>query len=109
MSCIIFQLNSVDSVFHSQLVNSSFEMFFILNVKSSDSTFFTLNQLPLINVKGRVLWDSNYLFERQNKLFTADPSLRTFMTDTTGCIIQYGNPMAKPDVIKDYFERLSNP
>ena len=107
-SCIMYQLNAVDSIFQSQLNNPEiFEMIFILNVKSSDSTFFVLNQLPLINVRGSVYWDNKYLFERTNKLFTSDVNLRTFMTNHSGQIVQYGNPTINPKVINEYRIKLT--
>jgi hypothetical protein len=64
------------------------------------------NIQPLINADGIVLWDDNYHFESQNKLFTQYRNLRTFMVNSNNKIIQYGNPIIHPEVLSQYKEKL---
>lgn len=105
--CIVNQLNNIDSIFNGILHDDDF-LIFILNVNKQDSVFFMCNLQPAIKATGVILWDSNYNFERQNNLFTPNANLRTFMVNKKNRIIQYGNPVMKPDVIFEYIERLKS-
>lgn len=107
MSCIISQLNVMDSTFNSILSDDS-ALIFILNVSKADSAYFMLNLQPAIKATGVILWDDNYNFERHNNLFTTDSNLRTFMTNREDKIIQYGNPVMNPDLISKYQEKVTN-
>ena len=108
MSCIINLLNTTDSAFKSIILKDNTLLVFILNVSKRDSAFFMRNLQPAIKVGGIILWDNNYNFERQNNLFTSDVNLRTFMVNKKNRIIQYGNPIMKPDVIFEYKEKLKS-
>jgi len=109
MSCIIGQFNSIDSIFHSILPQEgSCRMVFILNVKSSDSSFFMRNLYPAINANGVILWDNCYSFERSNKLLTPNPFLRTFLVGKDSRIKLYGNPTMNPSIISEYKEIINN-
>lgn len=105
--CIINQLNNIDSIFNGILHDDDL-LIFILNVSKQDSVFFMRNLQPSIKATGVILWDSNYNFERQNNLFTPNANLRTFMVNKKNRIIQYGNPVMKPDVIFEYKEKLKS-
>jgi hypothetical protein len=59
-----------------------------------------------IKATGAVLWDNNFNFERENKLFTPDQSLRTFMVDKDNRIIIYGNPLMDPKLLAAYKEKI---
>lgn len=107
MKCIIYQLNVIDSIFNSITATDDNLMIFILNVSRDDSAYFMRNLQPAIKAKGIILWDDNYNFERQNDLFTSDINLRTFMTNKENKIIQVGNPVRNPDVIKEYQQKLA--
>ena len=104
--CIVNQLNNIDSIFNSILLDDDNLLIFILNVNKEDSAFFMRNLRPEIKATGIILWDSNYNFERQNNLFTVNRNLRTFMINNENKIIQYGNPIMNPDVIFEYQEKL---
>jgi hypothetical protein len=106
MDCIINNLNKTDSIFNSIFLNENDMMIFILNVSKRDSVFFARNLLPAIDADGIILWDNNYNFERQNKLFSSSMNLRTFMLNDKNQIIQYGNPILNPSVIIEYKEKL---
>jgi hypothetical protein len=62
---------------------------------------------PAIETTGVILWDNNYHFERQNQLFTKNLNLRTFMVNKQNKIIQYGNPVMNPYLVKEYKEKLN--
>jgi|GEM_PF-762702 len=106
MSCIIHQLNAMDSTFHRILSGHDCALIFILNVNKADSAYFMLNLQPAIKTTGMVLWDDNYAFETQNKLLTENVNLRTFLTNRENRIIQYGNPLMNPGLISRYQENL---
>lgn len=107
-ACIINQMNGLDSVFNAIIRDRDLVVVFILNVSRNDSSYFMLNMQPAIKAKGIVLWDNSYSFERQNKLFTPDMNLRTFMVNRENRIIQYGNPLMHPDVIWEYKAKLAS-
>ncbi|QLH34206.1 MAG: hypothetical protein HWD62_19010 [Cyclobacteriaceae bacterium] len=67
-SCILGQLNRTDSLFQTLLDQDS-DIIFILNVNKADSASFMVSLQPLINVKGYILWDSNFHFETLNDVF----------------------------------------
>lgn len=106
VKCIINQLNKIDSVFNSILLDDENILIFVLNVSKQDSVFFMRNLQPEINASGDILWDNNYNFERENKLFTPVMNLRTFMINPENKIIQYGNPLIYPNLIFEYQEKL---
>ena len=106
MSCVINQLNKVDSTFKTILTDDQSVMIFILNVNKADSSYFMLNLQPSIKAAGVILWDNNYNFERENKLFTSNSFLRTFMTNEKDKIVLVGNPVMNPDIISEYQAKL---
>jgi len=106
MECIMNQLNKIDSTFNSIMIGDESVLIFILNCSREDSVFFMNNLQPAIKATGTILWDSDFYFERQNHLFTTSINSRTFMVNNENEIIQYGNPILKPDVIFEYQERL---
>lgn len=106
IKCIINQLNKIDSTFNNILYDSDNILIFVLNVNTEDSVYFMRNMQPAINASGAILWDNNYNFERENKLFTPDVNLRTFMINSENKIVQYGNPIMHPEVIFEYQEKL---
>lgn len=106
MKCIINQLNYIDSLFNNILNDSDNLLIFVLNVSSSDSAYFMRNLEPAIKVKGTILWDNNYNFEKENKLFSPDENLRTFMVNKENKIVMYGNPVFNPDIIYEYKKYL---
>jgi hypothetical protein len=106
MKCIINQLNKVDDLFNS-IMNKEAMLVFVLNVSKEDSAFFMRHIRPAIETTGVILWDNNYHFERQNQLFTKNLNLRTFMINKQNKIIQYGNPIMNPYIIKAYKEKLN--
>lgn len=105
-SCIMHQLNAMDSAFTRILLEHDCVLIFILNVSKADSGYFMLNVQQAIKAKGIVLRDDSYAFETQNKLLTEDMNLRTFMTDRENRIIQYGNPLMNPGLLARYQENL---
>lgn len=106
-ACIINFLNGFDLLVGSLLPDdSNVELVFILNVSPSDSSYFMRNMHPEINTRGKILWDNNFNFERENKLFTPDQSLRTFMVDKDNRIIIYGNPLMEPKLLATYKEKI---
>ena len=109
MKCIVYQLNRIDSIFNSILLDDNDNvLIFILNVNEEDSAYFMRNIEPAIEATGVILWDNNYNFERQNNLFTTNLNLRTFMINDENRIIQYGNPIMHPCVISEYQDKLIN-
>ncbi|MFO7755836.1 MAG: hypothetical protein R6U04_02920 [Bacteroidales bacterium] len=106
MECIMNQLNKIDSTFNSIMIGDESVLIFILNCSREDSVFFMNNLQPAIKATGTILWDTDFYFERQNHLFTTSINSRTFMVNNENEIIQYGNPILKPDVIFEYQERL---
>lgn len=105
MKCVISQLNVLDSIFKSIIISDD-AMIFILNVTPIDSAHFVNTLLPEIDAIGFLLWDNDYIFERENNLLTPDVNLRTFLLDTSNTIVLYGNPILYPDVIYDYKMKL---
>ncbi len=106
VKCIVMQLNKLDNIFNSILSNNNGVYITILNVRKQDSAYFMHNIQPLIDANGIILWDDNYHFESQNKLFTKHRNLRTFMISANNKIIQYGNPIIHPEVLSQYKEKL---
>lgn len=107
MSCVVVQLNKVDSIFQHVLGDKG--MFIcVLIVQKKDSIAFMRNLQPSIRTKGIILWDNGYHFERYNKLLTPDVNLRTFMVNGEDRIVQYGNPIFYPDLLEKYKEKLAN-
>jgi hypothetical protein len=106
MKCVIDQLNALDSLFNAMQPETDSQMIFILNVKKADSLYFTLNLMPAIKAKNIILWDNDYHFENRNKLFTPHAYLRTFLTNSEGRIIQYGNPLINQNLVSVYQEKL---
>lgn len=106
-ACIINFLNGFDHLVGSLLpADSNVELVFILNVSTADSAYFMRNMHPEINTRGKILWDNNFNFERENNLFTPDQSLRTFMVDKNNRIIIYGNPLMEPKLLAAYKEKI---
>ncbi len=107
IKCIVYQLNRIDSIFNCILppVDDNI-LIFILNVHKEDSVYFMRYLQPSIKATGVILWDNNYNFERQNKLFTSNMNLRTFMINNENKIIQFGNPVMHPDLISEYQEKM---
>jgi hypothetical protein len=108
MSCVAYHLNAMDSTLNRVTRGKKCALIFILNVRKKDSSYFMLNLQPAIRATGIILWDKNYAFETQNKLFTEDINLRTFMTNAKDEIIQYGNPLMNPELISLYMKNLEN-
>lgn len=106
MECIMNQLNKIDSTFNSIMFGDESVLIFILNCSREDSIFFMNNLQPAIKAKGTILWDTDFYFEKQNHLFTSSINSRTFMLNNENEIIQYGNPILKPDIIIEYQEKL---
>lgn len=106
VKCIVMQLNKLDSLFKPLLSKTDGVYITILNVHKQDSSYFMHNIQPLINSSGIILWDNNYNFESQNKLFTAHKNLRTFMVNTQNKIIQYGNPIMYPEILSEYRKKI---
>jgi len=100
--CITNQLNYTDSLFSSIIENEDVRLIFILNVFSEDSVYFMRYTQPYISAKGIIFWDNNYNFEQENKLFSPDENLRTFMIDKDNKIVVYGNPVLNKDIIVKY-------
>lgn len=105
MKCVINQLNVLDSIFENIIIADDV-MIFILNIKPIDSAFFVNNLLPAIDASGYLLWDNDYIFERENKLLTSEVNFRTFLLDNSNTIVLYGNPILYPDVIHEYQMKL---
>lgn len=105
-ACIYGQLNNIDSTFNKFNLHDKVQLVYILNVSSSDSAYFMRNFQSYIKATGAVLWDNNFNFERENKLFTPDQSLRTFMVDKDNRIIIYGNPLIEPKLLAAYKEKI---
>lgn len=106
MKCIMNQLNKIDSTFNSIMFGDESILIHILNCSREDSIFFMNNLQPAINATGTILWDTDFYFEKQNHLFSSNINSRTFMVNNENEIIQYGNPLLKPDVIFKYQEKL---
>jgi len=105
-ACIKGQLNNIDSTFNKFNLHDKVQLVYILNVSSSDSAYFMRNFQSYIKATGAVLWDNNFNFERENKLFTPDQSLPTFMVDKDNRIIIYGNPLMDPKLLAAYKEKI---
>lgn len=101
-ACIDGQLNRIDSIFRQFKPNHDVELVFILNVSTHDSVYFMRNFQSYIKATGTVLWDNNFNFERENKLFTPDQSLRIFMLNGDNRIVLYGNPLMNPKLLDKY-------
>src|SRR5690606_24989973 len=97
--------NALDSLFNTIRQEDS-QMIFILNVKKADSLYFTLNLMPAIKAKSVILWDNDYHFESRNRLFTPNPYLRTFLTNSEARIIHYGDPLITQELVSVYQEKL---
>lgn len=108
MKCIISNMNVLDSLFHTIILDSDQRLVFILNVRPTDSSYFMRNLQPAIRVQGLVLWDNGYNFELSNALFTPNSNLRTFMLSPSDSIVMYGNPLIYPDLIHEYMANLNN-
>lgn len=106
MKCIVTNMNVLDSLFHTIILDSDQQMVFILNVSSADSAHFMRNLQPAISVQGMVLWDNSFNFETVNALFTPNLSLRTFMLSPSDSIVMYGNPLINPDLLHGYMANL---
>ncbi len=106
--CFLLKIKKTDSIFNTIITDDTSMLLFILNFGKRDSAFFMYNLQPQIKVTGKVLWDDNYNFERQNNLITTDESLRTFMINGENRIIQYGNPLRNHDILREYQEKLKN-
>lgn len=102
VKCITNQLNYTDSLFGTIVENNDIQLIFVLNVLSEDSVYFMRHTQSAISANGTVLWDNNYNFEKENKLFSPDENLRTFMINSENKIVMYGNPVLNPDIINDY-------
>ena len=99
MSCVINQLNHVDSVLTNVFSKDQVKIYFVLNVPSGDSSYFMINLRPAIDVQSTILWDSDYTFERTNDLITSDLNRRTFLLNSEMKIVEYGNPVWKPGIV----------
>lgn len=107
MKCIVGQLNNLDSLFNSIIIDqTSSIVVFILNVSPRDSAFFMKELLPYIHAKGILLWDNDYNFEKKNKLITRDINLRTFLVNDENRIILFGNPNYNPKILNTYQDSI---
>lgn len=106
MTCIIDQVNALDSVFNHAIFKEGTRMIFILNLKKTDSVYFALNLQPAIRATGLLFLDQNYDFEKTNGMLTSNRYLRTFMTNSDGRIVQYGDPLTDSTLILAYKSRL---
>lgn len=106
-SCILGQLNRIDSLLQT-IVRQSDDIVFILNVKKSDSASFRVSMQPFIKVKGRILWDSGFYFETANDIFSENLLLRTFLINSKREIILVGNPLFQPNLLEEYKSLLNN-
>lgn len=107
IKCILNQINKIDSTFNRILENDTNSVLvFVLNVHSSDSTYFMMNLWPMINTKGIILWDNNFNFEHENDLFTPELDQRTFMINSKNIIVCIGSPISNPNAIGKYQKEL---
>jgi len=100
-SCILDQLNRIDSLFQTILVQPE-DIIFILNVNKSDSSSFRVAMQPFIKAKGCILWDSDFYFETANDIFSEKLLLRTFLINQKHEIVLVGNPLLQPDLLNEY-------
>ncbi|MDD4384400.1 MAG: hypothetical protein PHD06_04395 [Bacteroidales bacterium] len=108
MKCITNQINRLDSLFTMEFQNfNDTKLIFVLNVSMYDSSFFMRNLYPEIRTSGALLWDNSYHFERENRLFTQNEYLRTFMVDAENRIVVYGNPLMNPELLDEYKKRFN--
>ena len=103
MKCVINDLNYADEVFQEIIGSNNLnKVVYILNVPSADSLYFLKHFEPSINVKGIVLWDNSYSFEKLNGLLTADKSYRTFLIDENNQIKLAGSPLYDSELMSNY-------
>lgn len=104
--CITDQLNVLDSLFAAMIGGLDCDVVLIVNQKKEDSLNFVLNLKPLVKVKGLVLVDRNFDFERSNRILTEYSYYRTFLVNEVGKIEFYGNPLMDTTLISVYRNRL---
>lgn len=104
-SCILSELNPLDSLFWREFDHTSIEMIFVLNIPRRDSIYFSLNFRKNINARSLLVWDSNFDFERANNLFSPYRDLRTFMIDEKNRLIVFGNPLYDRNLLDEYKRR----
>lgn len=105
MKCVINDLNDADLAFQ-ELVGkgNQSQVVFILNVPPTDSLYFRTFFEPMIDVKGIILWDSSYDFEKLNKLLSPDKKNRTFLLDEENQIMLFGSPQFDQKLNEQYKE-----
>jgi hypothetical protein len=108
MKCVVYDLNETDK--HLQKItnnNTLAQVVYILNVNNTDSIYFLKNLQPHINVKGIILWDNAFKFEKTNQLLTSDKNKRTILVDENNFIKIKGNPFTIKSINKQYIEELT--
>lgn len=105
--CIVYHLNALDSLLCNSLPEHV-KRVYVLNIHPLAVRFFFRELYPEIRVRdGVLLADTSYLFERANRLRTADPNLRVFMA-IEGRIAAYGDPLYHPQGAGQYINALGN-
>lgn len=103
MKCVFNDLNHADLAFQKLFVaDDKNQVVFILNVLPEDSAFFRKHFESGIDVKGVILWDGSYDFEKSNKLLNPDKKYRTFLLDEENRIVLIGNPLSDPKLTEKY-------
>lgn len=107
-SCIIDRMNYLDSLFNTIIHYDNTEIIFVLNVNKKDSSNFMRNLYDLIQINGNLLWDTNFNFERENKLFSDDKNHRTFLINSSNKVELYGDPLINQQILQEYEDIILN-
>ncbi len=103
MKCIINKLNKIDILLSALTTKENNTlMVFVLNVNRADSLYFMKKMRLMITAKGLLLWDNDFHFEKDNNILSESENRRTFLLDKENKIVQVGNPLFYPKLLKKY-------
>ncbi|HDP74333.1 MAG TPA: hypothetical protein ENN49_00365 [Bacteroidales bacterium] len=104
--CIVYHLNAMDSLLCNNLPEYV-KRVYVLNIHLMAVRFFFRELYLETHVRdGLLIADTCYLFERANRLRTAEPNKRVFLV-INGKIVAYGDPLYLPQSLEQYINALN--